>query len=59
MFKVAIITGNILHKLFFVLLRNQQITYEFPLYDQFPLHVFCSLAAVGALSKSLRKTIYR
>ena len=52
-----ILTGNILHKHFFVLSRNQQITYEISLYDQFPLYVFCSLADVGTLSKSLRKNI--
>ena len=52
------ITGNILHKLFFGLSKNQQITYEIPLYDQVPSYIFFSLADVGTLSKSLRKTTF-
>ena len=51
-------TGNILHKLFFGLSKNQQITYEIPLYDQVPSYIFFSLADVGTLSKSLRKTTF-
>ena len=50
------ITGNILHKLFFVLTRIQQITYDIPLYNQFLSYVFYPMADVGATSKSLRKT---